>query len=119
MPSRALAGVGVLVAALALSACANLQLPANNPKPLFDKEKMASLDGRSVFASRHSAPVIASNGICAPAGASSFLLPQDLSFRRPPARRELTAPARCAKSATAAAIHGVCEANCTARRLQR
>ena len=51
---------------------------------------MASLDGRNVWASRHNAPMIANNGACAPAGASSFILPQDVSHRHPPARAQLT-----------------------------
>ncbi len=51
---------------------------------------MATLDGRDVWASRHTALLIASNGACAPAGTGSFLLPQDLSHRHPPARAQLT-----------------------------
>ena len=73
-----------------LAGCANLQLPENKPQPLFDKEKMASLDGRSVYASRETAPMIASNGVCAPAGTSNFILPQDTRLRHPPDRRDLT-----------------------------
>ena len=34
--------------------------------------------------------MIANNGVCAPAGVGNFMLPQDMSQRHPPARRELT-----------------------------
>ena len=51
---------------------------------------MASLNGRSVWASRQPMPVIASNGVCAPAGTSSFMLPQNNTHRHPPARSERT-----------------------------
>lgn len=81
---------GWLAVAALLSACANLQLPANKPPALFDKEKMATLDSRDVWASRPTAPLIATNGVCAPAGTSSFIMPQDLSQRHPPARRDRT-----------------------------
>ena len=80
----------MVFAVCVFAGCANLQLPANQPVPLFDKEKMASLDGRSVWASRENAPMIASNGVCAPAGAGNFMMPQDVSKRHPPGRRELT-----------------------------
>jgi polysaccharide biosynthesis/export protein len=79
-----------LIAGLVLSACAAMQLPDNNAKPFYDKEKMASLDGRSVWASRHTASMIATNGVCAPAGTSSFLLPPDLHARHLPGRAQLT-----------------------------
>jgi polysaccharide biosynthesis/export protein len=81
--------VGCAVAA-ALSACANLRLPENSPKPLFDQEKMASLDGRSVFASRHTSPMFATNGVCAPAGTANFILPPDAHARHIPGRAQLT-----------------------------
>ena len=51
---------------------------------------MATLDGRSVWASRETTPMIASNGVCAPAGASNFMMPQDVTQRHPPGRREMT-----------------------------
>jgi polysaccharide biosynthesis/export protein len=79
-----------LAVGILLSACAAFQLPENNAKPLYDKEKMASLDGRSVWASRHTAPLIATNGVCAPAGTSSFMLPADLHARHTPVRSQLT-----------------------------
>ncbi len=87
---RALAHVCLLLTALVASACSSLQLPENKTAALYDKEKMASLDGRDVWASRHTAPLIATNGVCAPAGSSSFIMPQDLSQRRPPARNDRT-----------------------------
>ncbi len=73
-----------------LVGCSALQIPENKAKPLFDKEKMASLDGRSVWASRHTAPLIATQGVCAPAGASSFMMPSEPSARHVPARSQLT-----------------------------
>ena len=51
---------------------------------------MASLDGRSVWASRQPTPLIANNGVCAPAGAGSFIMPPDASHRRLPARSDRT-----------------------------
>jgi polysaccharide biosynthesis/export protein len=89
-PSGIRVGFCILLISIFVSACAGMQLPENKQKALFDKEKMATLDGRSVFASRQAAPVIAANGVCAPAGTSSFLLPQDVSHRHTPERRELT-----------------------------
>ena len=70
--------------------CANLQLPANKPQPLFDQEKMASLDNREVFASRHHGALVASHGVCAPAGSPAFMMPGDDSHRRTPLARERT-----------------------------
>ncbi len=80
----------IIATTVLLSACSGLQLPQNKPQPLFDKEKMASLDGRSVWASRQAVPVVASNGVCAPAGTSDFMLPAETWARHVPARRELT-----------------------------
>ena len=89
-PRQLLRALMAILLPVVLAGCANLQLPANKPQPMFDREKMASLDGRDVWASRQQTPVIANNGVCAPAGASSFIMPQDLSHRHPPARRDLT-----------------------------
>jgi polysaccharide biosynthesis/export protein len=80
----------VLAAASLLAGCAGLQLPANKPQTLFDKEKMASLDGRSVWASRQAEPMVANNGLCAPAGTAGFMLPPETGQRHVPNRRELT-----------------------------
>ena len=80
----------VAATAVLMSACANLQLPENKPQALFDKEKMTTLDARDVWASRSTGPVVASNGMCAPAGTGSFLLPQDLSQRSPLAKSDRT-----------------------------
>ena len=76
--------------ASSLAGCAGLQIPENKARPLYDKEKMATLDGRDVWASRHKTPMIATNGVCAPAGTGSFIMPQDLSHRQLPRRRDLT-----------------------------
>ena len=67
-----------------------MQIPENPAHPLYDKEKMATLDGRDVWASRERQPMIAHDGVCAPAGAGNFMLPQDLSHRHPPSRNELS-----------------------------
>ncbi len=79
-----------LVASIVLTACAGLQLPENGPKPLFDKEKMATLNARSVWASRQTTPIVVNNGQCAPAGAAAFMLPGDLQARHLPGRAQLT-----------------------------
>jgi polysaccharide biosynthesis/export protein len=79
-----------LLLGLMLSACASMKLPENKPQPLYDKEKMATLDGRSVWASRQEKPVVATNGVCAPAGTSDFMMPPEKWARHVPGRRELT-----------------------------
>lgn len=73
-----------------LAGCASMQLPANKPQPMFDREKMATLDSRDVWASRQTLPLIATNGVCAPAGAGNFIMPQDTSQRHVPASSDRT-----------------------------
>jgi polysaccharide biosynthesis/export protein len=84
------AAVLTLFCAALLAGCSGLQVPANNPRPLYDKEKMASLDGRNVWASRQAEPMIANNGQCAPAGTAGFMMPPETKDRHVPRRRELT-----------------------------
>jgi polysaccharide biosynthesis/export protein len=76
-------------AAVALTACAEMRLPVNSDKPLFDAEKAAGVHGRSVWAARADTRMIATNGVCAPAGTANFMLPPSGTSKRP-ASRDLT-----------------------------
>ncbi len=60
-----------------------MRMPINADKPLYDAEKAAGVRGKSVWAARADARLVATNGVCAPAGTANFMLPPSGRSKRP------------------------------------
>lgn len=81
--SRVRALAAALVPVFGLMGCAELHVPDNGIKPLYDLEKTTGQKRRTVWAAREDTRLVATDGVCAPAGTAQFILPPSGKRKRP------------------------------------